>query len=138
MRETGDAGGLHRLRHALRAMIVHGLVGLASARRQHADEIDRGVRAPQRRLDRLGIAQIGLHGGDLPDAPERLEMESEVGAAHRRAPPPAALGPRPRHVTAEEARSAEHRDQPAVCALALRHLTKLRLHAAPPRRRGQA
>ena len=61
--------------------------------------------------DRVRIAQVGLHGVDLADAAQRLQVAGEVGPAHRGADAPAAPGERAHRMPADEARAAEHRDQ---------------------------
>jgi hypothetical protein len=67
--------------------------------------------AERGRLDRGRIAQIGLHGVDLPDAAERLQEAGELGAAYRDTDAVAELGQRAHDVAAEKARAAEHGDE---------------------------
>ncbi len=57
------------------------------------------------------VAQIGLHGVDLADPAERLQVAGEVRPAHRDADAVAALAQRAHHMAAEEARAAEDGDQ---------------------------
>ena len=54
---------------------------------------------------------------DLADPAERLQMAGEIRPAHRDADPVTALGQRPHHVAAEEARTAEYGDQLVVLGL---------------------
>ena len=54
---------------------------------------------------------------DLADPAERLQVAGEVRPAHRDADAVAALGQRPHHVAAEEARAAEDRDQRVVLGM---------------------
>ena len=67
------------------------------------------VGVARRGLDRGRVAQIGLHGVDLPDAAERLQVAGELRPAHRHADAVAALGQRAHHVAAEEAGAADRR-----------------------------
>ena len=69
------------------------------------------VGVARRRLDRARIAHVGLHGMDLADPAERLQMAGEVGPAHRDADAVVALGQRADQMAAEEARAAEDGDQ---------------------------
>jgi hypothetical protein len=67
----------------LSALAVHGIETLPAALEQDADKIDDRVRTARRRLHRFGIAQIGLHGMDLADAAERLQVAREMRPAYR-------------------------------------------------------
>ncbi len=90
---------------------MHGIETLAAALVQDADEIDEHVGVARRRLDRRRIAQIGLHGMNLADPAERLQMTGQFGPAHRDPDAVTALGQRAHHVAAEEAGPAVDRDQ---------------------------
>ena len=90
---------------------LHGLEALLAALEQDADQVDHHVGAAHRGLDRVRIAQVRLHGVDLPDPAERLQMAGEVRPAHRDADAVALARQRPHHMAAEEARAAEHGDQ---------------------------
>src|SRR5712671_3744762 len=57
------------------------------------------------------MADIGLHGMDLPDPAERLEMAGELRPAHRDPDAVMLLGERPHHMLADESRAAEDGDQ---------------------------
>ena len=57
------------------------------------------------------IAQIGLHGVDLADLAERLQMPGEFRPPHRDPDPVIALAQRADHVSPQKTRSAENRDQ---------------------------
>ena len=103
--------GRRRQRHRLGAGGLHRVEALPAALEQDADQVDHDVGVARGRLDRAGIAQIGLHGVDLADPAERLQMAGEIGPAHRDADAVAALGQRAHHVAAEEARAAEDGDQ---------------------------
>ena len=64
-----------------------------------------------RGLDGGRIAQIGLHGVDLADLAERLQVPGQFRPPHRDPDPVIALGQRPDHVPPQKARSAENRDE---------------------------
>ena len=61
------------------------------------------------------VADIGLHGVDLADFAERLQVEGELGVAHRHPYAVIALGQRAHHVAAEEAGAAIDGDQGVRC-----------------------
>ena len=84
---------------------------LASALEQDADQIDQHLGVARRGFHRGGVAQIGLHRVDLADAAERLQMEGEVGPAHRHPDAVVALGQRAHHVAAEKAGAAIDGDE---------------------------
>ncbi len=90
---------------------LDGVERLAAALSQDADQVDRDLSVAHGRLYGGGIAQIGLHGMDLADPAERLQMAGQFRPAHRHAKPVVALGKRPDHGPAQKARSAENRDQ---------------------------
>ena len=108
---SARAVGRGRQRHRLGADGLHRVEALAPALEQDADQVDHHVGVARGRLDRGGIAQVGLHGVDLADPAERLQVAGELGPAHRDADAVAALGERAHHMAAEEARAAEHGDQ---------------------------
>jgi hypothetical protein len=58
----------------LRPLGLHRVKRLRTAFGQSADQVDRDVRIAHRGLDRSRIAQIGLHGVDLPNLAGRLQM----------------------------------------------------------------
>ena len=64
-----------------------------------------------RGLDGGRIAHIGLHGVDLADPAQRLQVPRQFRPAHRDANPVVPLGQRPHHVAAQKPRSAEYRDE---------------------------
>ena len=70
----------------------------------------------RRGLDRGGIAQIGLHGVDLADPAERLQVAGEFRPAHRHPDAVVALGQRAHDVAAEEARAAIDGDEGVAVA----------------------
>ena len=110
-----DRGDVHE-RHARRDRFgdhprpvrLHLVESLAPALLEDADEIADRVRPRRRAPDRLGVAKVRLDELDLADDAERLEEEGEVRPAHRDADAAAAPGEAADHVTAEEARTAEH------------------------------
>ena len=63
------------------------------------------------RGDRLGIAQVGLHGMDLPDPPHRLQKSGQFRPPHRDADAVAAPGQRAHHVPAQKAGAAIDGDE---------------------------
>src|SRR6478609_9345239 len=75
--------GARRLCHRAGAHGLHRLESLRTALGQDADQIDRGMRAAHRGLDGFRVAQIGLHGMDLADLAERLQMACKFRAPHR-------------------------------------------------------
>ena len=95
----------------VRALGLHGVEGLRAALGQDADQIDGDVGIAHRGLDRGRIAQIGLHGVDLADPAERLQMPGQFRPPHRDPDAVIALGQRADHVSPQKARSAENRDQ---------------------------
>ena len=105
-----------RQRDLLGAIGMHRLETLAAALEQNSDQIDEYLRIAGGRLDRSGVAQIGLHSMDLPDATERLQMSGKFGPAHRHPDAIVALGQRAHHVAAEKARAAIDGDQGVVWA----------------------
>ena len=107
----GGAGGGRRLRHRAGARALHRVEGLRAAFGQDADQIDGGVGVAHRGLDRGRVAQIGLHGVDLADPAERLQMPGQFRPPHRDPDAVVALGERADHVPPQKARSAENRDQ---------------------------
>src|SRR5262249_35485783 len=64
-----------------------------------------------RGFDRGGIAQIGLHGMDLADPAERLQVAGEFRPPHGDTDTVLALGQRPDHMPAQKTRSAQNRDE---------------------------
>ena len=87
---------------------------LAPALGEDADEVDDGIGAVDGAIDRPAVADIGLDRLDPADRAERLEMAGEIRPADRGADAPAALQQRADHMTADEARAAEDRDQTLV------------------------
>ena len=77
---------------------------------EDADQVDHGVGAGHRPVDRGAVAQVGLHRHDLADAAERLQMGGEVGPAAGGADAPAVPRQGAHDVAAEEAGGAEHGD----------------------------
>ena len=71
------ADGAGGFRHGAGAGTLHRIEFLRAALGQDADQVDGGMAVPHRGLDRGRIAQIGLHGVDLADLAERLQMAGE-------------------------------------------------------------
>ena len=113
MHEARNAGLLRRPRHGARAEGMHCLEILAAGFGENADEIDDGLRTVKRPRHRSRVAQIGLNRMDLADAAGGLQMESEIGTASANPDAPAALGKLAHDLPADEARTAEHRDDVA-------------------------
>ena len=78
---------------------------------EDADEVHHRVGSLHRPGDGIRVAQVRLHGDDLPDLAERLQEQGEVRPPDRDPDTVAALGQRPHHMASEEARTAEDGDQ---------------------------
>ena len=116
--DRGATDGLGGPRHRFGACGMHGVEALVAALEQDADQIDHGVGVAHRRLDRMRVAQIGLHGLDLADpAQAAANGRHSSGPAHRDADAVAAVGQRAHHVAAEKTRAAEHGDKRLKLAL---------------------
>ena len=105
------AGGAGGLGDRFRALGLHGVKGLRAALGQDADQIDGDMGIAHRGLDRGRVAQIGLHGVDLADPAERLQVPGQFRPPHRDPDAVIALGQRADHVSPQKARSAENRDE---------------------------
>ena len=103
--------GRGRLGDGLGAVGLYRVKRLRAASGQDADQVDGDVGIAHRRLYRGGIAQIGLHGVDLADPAERLQVTGQFGPPHCHPDAEIALGQRPDHVSPQKARSAENRDE---------------------------
>ena len=66
-------------RHLLGADGVDGVEALAAALEQDADQVDQHMGVARRRLDRGGVADIGLHGMDLADLPSGCRWPARSG-----------------------------------------------------------
>ena len=110
MDEARPVGG-RRARHGFGPDRMHGLEPLARALEQDADQIDDHMRVARGRRDRIGVPQVRLHGMDLADAPERLQVAGEVRTPHRDADAVALPAECADHMAAEESRAAEDRDE---------------------------
>ena len=86
------AGCCRGLRDRFGAPHLHGVESLRAAFGENADQVDRDMGVAHRSLDGGGIAHIGLHGVDLADPAERLQMPGEFRPAHRDADAIVALG----------------------------------------------
>src|SRR5512141_821541 len=84
---------------------------LASLLEQDADQVDQYGGVARRRLHGGGVPQVGLHGMNLADLTERLQVEGEIGAAHRHPDAIVALGKRTDNVAAEKARATIDGDE---------------------------
>ena len=114
MHQRLRAGRPRGLRHMARALVLHRGEGLLAGRKQDADEIDDRVGALRGGKQRVGKAHIGLHGVDLADAAERLEMAGKLGPPDRHPHARAGLGDGPHHMAADKARAAIDRDERPV------------------------
>src|SRR5581483_10750538 len=112
-RDVNEARAMRacRLRHAFGAERLYRLEALAAALEQDTNEVDHDIGVARRRLDRFGIAQVGLHGVNLAHASERLQMPGEIGPPHRDADPVALLAQGANDMAAKEAGSAEDGDE---------------------------
>ena len=90
------------LRHVVARLPPAPPRSLLAALEQDADQVDHHIGAAHRCLDRGRIAQVRLHGVDLSDAAERLEMARKVGPPHGGADAIALARERPHHMAAEE------------------------------------
>src|SRR5262249_34692757 len=84
---------------------------LPTALEQDADEVDQRLGAARGGLDRVRVAKIGLHGMDLADAPERLQVAGKLRTPHRNPDAIAALAQRADNVAAEKSGAAKNGDQ---------------------------
>ena len=98
------AGGVGRPGDARRARALYRVEALGAALGQDADQIDGDVGIAHRGLDRGRVAQIGLHGVDLADLAQGLQMPGQFRPPHRDPNPVVALGQRPDHAAARESR----------------------------------
>ena len=114
MHEAADARVRRRSRHSRRAFQMNGIKRLPPARRQDANEVNNRVRAFYGRAHRGWIAQIGLHGVDLPDIPHRLQMAGKIRPPNRRPHAPSLPRERPHRVPANKARTAKNRNKLAM------------------------
>src|SRR5690606_10177577 len=97
--------------HRAGAVRLHRSEVLRAPLMKNADQIDDMVGTFHGAVDRPADAKIGLHGMDLPDITERLQVTREFRTAHRGADAVSAPGQRPDDVATEKARSAEHGDE---------------------------
>ena len=111
------AGARRRAGDRLGAFRLHGVEALPAFFIQDADQIDHGIGIAHRRLDQIRKPQIGLHGVDLADPAERLQVPGQFRTADRHPDPVMPHGQRPHHMAAEETRAAEDGDQLVEVAL---------------------
>jgi hypothetical protein len=88
---------------------MYGCEALAAALEQNPDQINNDRAVAHRGLDRGGMAEIGLHGMDLPHPAERLQRAGEIGATHGGAHAVPVPGERPHHMSTEETGGADDR-----------------------------
>ena len=105
------ADGAGGLRHRARAGSYDRVEGLGATLGQNTDEVNGDVGIAHGGLDGGRIAQIGLHGVDLADLAERLQMPGKLRPPHPDPDAVIALGQRPDHAPSQKARSPENRDQ---------------------------
>jgi len=103
MHQRLGAGPARGLRDMLGAFVLHRLEALLAGGKQDAHQIDDGVGPVCCCEQRLREAYIGLHGIDLPDPAQRLQMAGELRPAHGDAHTRAGLGDGADHVAADEA-----------------------------------
>ncbi|MGY3287482.1 hypothetical protein ACVWW5_000219 [Bradyrhizobium sp. LM3.4] len=103
--------GRGRLGDGLGALGLDGIKTLRAAFGEDADQIDHDMRITQRRLDRGRIAQVGLHGVNLPDFTGGLEVPGQLRPPHRDPDPVVAPAQRADDIPAQKPRSAENRDE---------------------------
>jgi hypothetical protein len=100
---------------------MNGMEGLARRPRQaeaafgqDADQVHHRIGALHRAAHGLRIAQVSLHGMDLPHRAHRLQMAGKVGPARSGADAPAVGSERPHRVAAEKARAAKYGHQASL------------------------
>ena len=93
------------------ALGLHRVKGLRAAFGQDADQVDGDAGIAHRGLHRGRVAHIGLHGVDLADPAERLQVPGQFRPADRHPNAVIALRQRPDHVPPQKARSAKYRDE---------------------------
>ena len=96
---------------------LHDVEPLPAAFVQDADEVDHRAGAADGGLDRIRHADVGLHGVNLPDSAQRLQVAGKIRPAHANAHAVSALRQLPDHVAADESRAAENRDESSRCGL---------------------
>ena len=110
MHETCDAGLLRRPRHRARAEAVHRLEILAAGIGENADEIDDRLANPQRPGDGGRMRRLAWTAWIWPTRPEGCRWKARSGrrvATRMRQPRSGKLA---HNLPADEARTAEHRD----------------------------
>ena len=100
-----------RAGHHFGAARMYGCEALTAALEQNPDQVDHHRAVAHRHLDRGGMAEIGLHGMDLPHPAERLQRAGEIGATHGGAHAVPVPGERPHHMSTEKTGGAEDRDE---------------------------
>ena len=85
--------------------------GLRAAFGQDPDQVDGDAGVAHRGFHRGRIAHIGLHGVDLANPAERLQVPGQFRPANRHPDAVTALRQRPDHVPPQKTRSAKYRDE---------------------------
>ena len=111
VRDGDRTCGGRGLRHGGGALDVNSIESLRAAACKDADQVDDDARAAGRGLHRRRIAQVGLHGVDLADLAERLQVSRQFGPAHADADAITPLGQRADDMPPQKTRAAEHGDE---------------------------
>jgi hypothetical protein len=117
MHDAPDACGLGRFGNHFRAFGLHRGKTLLAAFGQQADQIDHRIGTGHRMGHRIGKAQIGLHGMDLPCRTQRLEKMRQIGTAHRHTDPVTPPGQSPDHMPSDKTGPAKHCHQLTGCVV---------------------
>src|SRR5882762_2546259 len=128
MHEGFDTGLARGTGDSARAGHMYGLEGLPSRLGHDARKVDHSRGAVDGASNRIWKAHIGLHGIDLPDIAQRLQMSGQIGASHRRAHPPAIACKRLHRMSSGKTRPAEHGDHTSLFP-PRRHFSPIRIRA---------
>jgi hypothetical protein len=120
--KRANAGFLRRLGDRSCSEGLYGVETLPAPFAQNANEIDHRVGASNRRRHGRRITQIGLHGVNLTDPADGLQVKGKIGAADGDADSPTLPGERPDNMSANETRTAEDRHQPIPISWNFRHI----------------
>jgi hypothetical protein len=97
-----------------RSQSLHSLEPLAATLEHDAHEVDHRRGPPDRCRDGIRVAEIGLHGMNLANPAQRLQVHGEIGAPDCNANAPTPLGKRPHDVATDESGPSEYSYQ-AIC-----------------------
>jgi hypothetical protein len=107
--QCADPGRRREARDPARALALDAAEIAAAGLGEDADEVDHEVGADHGALHRGILLDVGEQRHDLADGAHRLEEQRGFGVAHRDPYDMAGSGEPFDHVTADEARAAEHR-----------------------------